>query len=244
MRHRYLFILLALLFCAACGDRNTPTTPTTPTTSTTTNATCSFTYKIDEQTVSFTNTSTGLTNCTWSFGDGSTSTEKDPVHTYEGGKYTVTLTGYDKASKKYSCSKNITIEEYQIPCPNVYITGYKLYKIGKNGKYYKVKITGTGLMGGAEDWGFQTVATPLLNSGDMPYTKMFSEPKLLDEIDWYGKYTVYVLWSNSENGSYTQILKQDINNTYPDDIYTQKKSEYVLTSNNGDTKIGILFSYK
>ncbi len=46
-------------------------------------------------TISFANTSTNATSYHWDFGDGNTSTEKDPQHTYqEAGTYNVELTGF------------------------------------------------------------------------------------------------------------------------------------------------------
>ena len=52
-----------------------------------------FTYTADGLTVIFTNTSTDGATYSWSFGDGTTSTEEDPSHTYGAdGTYTVTLT--------------------------------------------------------------------------------------------------------------------------------------------------------
>lgn len=55
-------------------------------------ATSGFTYTINGQTVSFTNTSVGATSYLWNFGDGQTSTLASPSHTYAtGGVYTVTL---------------------------------------------------------------------------------------------------------------------------------------------------------
>ena len=43
--------------------------------------------------VTFTNTSTGADTYLWNFGDGTTSTEKNPTHAYEGsGYYTIKLT--------------------------------------------------------------------------------------------------------------------------------------------------------
>ncbi len=48
--------------------------------------------------VNFTNTSMGAASFLWDFGDGMTSTEVSPVHSYvNGGSYTVTLTGLDAA---------------------------------------------------------------------------------------------------------------------------------------------------
>ncbi len=53
----------------------------------------SFSGTTSGNTVAFTNTSTGASSYSWSFGDGSTSTEANPVHTYmEDGIYSVILT--------------------------------------------------------------------------------------------------------------------------------------------------------
>lgn len=52
-----------------------------------------FTTAIDGYTVTFNNTTAGATSYKWDFGDGATSTDKSPVHTYAGkGKYVPTLT--------------------------------------------------------------------------------------------------------------------------------------------------------
>lgn len=56
------------------------------------NPTSSFTYTSNGLTVSFTNTSTNASDFLWNFGDGNTSIQQNPVHTYAtGGSYTVTL---------------------------------------------------------------------------------------------------------------------------------------------------------
>jgi len=57
------------------------------------NPDASFTWIENTFTVSFTNTSTGGGTYLWDFGDGNTSTDENPVHTYaSSGPYTVTLT--------------------------------------------------------------------------------------------------------------------------------------------------------
>jgi PKD repeat protein len=55
-------------------------------------------------TVTFTNTSTGATTYSWDLGDGNTSTDANPVHTYStGGFYTVTVTAINNnCSSSYS----------------------------------------------------------------------------------------------------------------------------------------------
>lgn len=51
-----------------------------------------YTANVDGYTVTFNNTTTGAQAFRWDFGDGSTSTETSPVHTYPGkGKYVPTL---------------------------------------------------------------------------------------------------------------------------------------------------------
>ena len=53
-----------------------------------------FDFSIDEYTVTFENLSKDATSYNWEFGDGSTSTEENPTHTYdEVGTYEVVLTG-------------------------------------------------------------------------------------------------------------------------------------------------------
>ncbi|MEM6633622.1 MAG: PKD domain-containing protein [Bacteroidota bacterium] len=55
--------------------------------------TASFTFTADELTVTFTNTSNDATSSSWDFGDGNTSTQASPTHTYDTtGSYTVVLT--------------------------------------------------------------------------------------------------------------------------------------------------------
>lgn len=57
------------------------------------NPTAAFTSEIDNKTVTFTNISERALSYAWDFGDGETSTEENPVHTYaESGEYSVTLT--------------------------------------------------------------------------------------------------------------------------------------------------------
>jgi len=68
-------------------------------------AVASFTNTINNLQVSFTNTSTNANGYTWNFGDGATSTDINPTHTYaSAGTYIVTLT----AASSQGCANGTT----------------------------------------------------------------------------------------------------------------------------------------
>ncbi len=75
-------------------------------------------------TVTFTNTSKNAENFEWNFGDGATSTEKNPVHTYTtGGTFTVKLTASNSDGSS-EITKNITIlEPVELPTANFSFSG-------------------------------------------------------------------------------------------------------------------------
>ncbi len=73
-----------------------------------------FTYVPNGLTVTFTNVSTvsGTVTYLWDFGDGETSTEKDPVHTYASkGEYNVKLTVTDSEGGDHTVSTKITVDK-------------------------------------------------------------------------------------------------------------------------------------
>lgn len=81
-----------------------------------------FTYDVDEGcvplTVSFTDTSTMTSGWLWYFGDGTTSTDQNPVHTYtEPGKFSVTLITTNTRGSDAEYKMNILNVH---PKPNVY----------------------------------------------------------------------------------------------------------------------------
>jgi len=84
---KYIFpgLLLAVM---AAGCKKDETNPA---------ADIFYTVSIEDRTVTFSNETTGAVSYKWDFGDGETSTEESPVHTYPGkGKYVPTLYATDK----------------------------------------------------------------------------------------------------------------------------------------------------
>lgn len=74
-----------------------------------------FTFEVDDTNpflVNFSNESINFEEAAWDFGDGETSTEDSPSHTYtEGGTYTVTLTVTNSEGESNEASQQITITD-------------------------------------------------------------------------------------------------------------------------------------
>ena len=69
-------------------------------------------------TISFTSQSTDATSYAWSFGDGSTSTQENPTHTYDApGEYWVELT----VSNELGCGDSLRYGPYRIALPEIQV---------------------------------------------------------------------------------------------------------------------------
>ncbi len=75
-----------------------------------------FSYVLDQaRTVTFTNTSVGADSYLWHFGDGDTSTETNPVHTYAAtGPYLVTLFAYGDCGTDYAQVQVDVVQFYAV----------------------------------------------------------------------------------------------------------------------------------
>ena len=110
---KLLWLLIPLLavsvLISGCGDDDDdpPVTGDDPI--------ASFQFTIDQTNflqVTFSNFSQNATSYDWDFGDGNSSAEKDPVHTYAaGGVYTVVLTAFNDAGTSAQRSETITITD-------------------------------------------------------------------------------------------------------------------------------------
>jgi PKD repeat protein len=88
-----------------------------------------FTYLADKFTVNFSDSSSGAIQYYWDFGDGTTSTEKDPVHTFTTGVFHVCHTAIN------DCGQDSICKTVQIDCPSP-LAGY-FYTID----YHSVQFT-------------------------------------------------------------------------------------------------------
>ena len=93
-----LLSIAIMLIYTSCTEEETPA------------PVASFSYEKAGLEVKFTNTSTNATTYTWNFGDGETSTEQSPTHTYpKYGKYTATLSVTGEGGTATSLPDEITL---------------------------------------------------------------------------------------------------------------------------------------
>ena len=195
--------------------------------------TASFTFKTEAPLkVVLTNTSTNATSYEWDFGDGTTSTEKNPTHRYESiGSYIITLVAKNPSgSQQYRVTVNI-------PKPKVYVTGIQYVKVGQEGMYYRSVCKDDDFL--TNTW-WSTNYTPMLKASNLPYTYTFSSPIEMTGLDGDEYYTVYVYWNDKTSGDGTQILKQKMY-TMAINLY---EDYYYIANDPNTTQIRILMSYK
>jgi len=69
-----------------------------------------FTFAVDQLKSTFTATDISASSYIWTFGDGDTSYEQDPIHYFDtGGNYDVKLTVTNKVGDKFFVTKTVTI---------------------------------------------------------------------------------------------------------------------------------------
>jgi len=111
---------------------------------------------VNYRTINFNNLSTESTNYVWDFGDGNTSTEKDPSFTFVAGEgtYPVTLTALDANNASTAITLDVVVQDVFVPLP--------------------VEILNGDFDGGSSDWKFSTFTggntNPFNSSSDGSFT--------------------------------------------------------------------------
>ena len=136
----------------------------------------------------FLNNSYNAEKFTWDFGDGETSTEKNPVHSYKNpGIYTVTLTAYDLRNNPMSLKKDSLITVRPVLLPGT-------YTIGKNSNLFKT----------TEDFN-QSIACGISGNIEIEFENgIYNDPLLLDSIKSFGgNYNISVKSASGNRDSVT-----------------------------------------
>lgn len=195
----------------------------------------SFTYKTAHPLkVILTNTSTNATSFEWDFGDGKTSTEKNPTHKYSGiGVYKVKLTA-KSGSKSDTYQTNI-----EVKAPSTCtMTGFSVIKIPTNNKYYQVQLTDDYIL--SKTTYFWT-SWFLLSSANLPYDYTLNSAKTLSIS---GEYVIRLYkYTGTGNPSSTQASgKGDWSaEISPSDL---KAYPETLTYSNSSASIKLIFQWK
>ncbi len=153
-----------------------------------------FTYVVDGLNVTFTNTSEGATSYKWDFGDGETSKEASPKHTYlSSGDYVVKLTAANADGGIGKKEQTVIVTG----AVKAYFTYVALE--GKAGKYGKILSFDASSSQNASSiaWDF----------GD---GKTGTEFKMNHEFPDFGKYTVKATVSGSEGMSDVYSIDVDV----------------------------------
>lgn len=80
----------------------------------------------DARLIKFSNLSTSATDYHWDFGDGNTSTDKEPVNLYPGeGMYSVTLTATDKLGATSQINKEVEVSVPEVYEPVIFEPGFE-----------------------------------------------------------------------------------------------------------------------
>lgn len=120
-------LLLYSLTIVNCSDDDAPMT-----------ALADFQFLIEDTRVTFNGKIENATEITWDFGDGSTSSEEDPVYVYtSSGNYTVSMTA-NGANGSFTETKEVTI----LPSFEILLTGGQGRPNGKSWKLKKAYTAG------------------------------------------------------------------------------------------------------
>ncbi|WMN12687.1 PKD domain-containing protein [Marivirga salinae] len=130
-----LYLIIGVMFFSSCGDDDVPSDPTMP-------QAC---FSTENEEVFAGVVASFNSDCSenaqyyaWDFGDGNTSTEANPTHTFdEEGIYSVTLTLVDSLERTNQSSKDITVLENPFTEHSGYIDSDEVWEEG----YHLVKGT-------------------------------------------------------------------------------------------------------
>ena len=127
-----------------------------------------FSYQKSDLTVTFTNTSQNANSYLWDFGDGNTSTQTSPVHTYSsGGTYNVTLT-----SSSSTCGNDVTSQTIILETAAANFTA----NVTQVCTAQNVIFTDNSTAATSWSWNFGAGASPATAATQGPHTITYSSP--------------------------------------------------------------------
>lgn len=228
MTTKEVLALMAVAAIALTGCKESKDVPTYPEPE----IKAEFEYIIQQpMTVVLTNKSENANTFRWSFGDGESSNERNPVHRYKKkGVYEIQLTASRINKGQQSAYATVKVEEPT----KIYISGFTVGKIPYENQYYRIKVI--------DDDFFTTtwVETEykLLSSVIVPYTANLKTPVLLSGIDEDNYYAMQLYYNTKNSGTGTQVVS-----------YKMTKEQILqypekLTGTSDNVSLTTYFSYK
>ncbi len=160
--------------------------------------TAAYTFVAEDLSVTFTNTSTGATSYAWDFGDGNSSTEENPMHSYaEAGTYTVILTA-EAGSSIATHQESVTVSA-PVGIGDSYETLPQVYPNPTSG------IVMINLEGQA---GSSTIKIYGLDGGLLYSEQKYSPGIHMVNISGYKSGTYLLQVDNDSNSSFQLIIKE------------------------------------
>lgn len=233
MKKIAIFLLAAMVVMAAACRTTGGHNPDEPINSGNTNrpVRAGFDYSLQQpMTVVLTNRSENASSFQWSFGDGESSTERNPIHRYKKkGVYEIELAASNNKERQ-SAYAVVKVEEPT----KIYITGFTIGKIPYENQYYRIKVIDDDLL--TTTW----VETDykLLSSVNVPYTANLINPVLLSGISEDNYYTMQLYYNTKNSGTGTRVA-----------AYKMTKEQILqyperLTGTSDNVSLTALFSYK
>ena len=152
-------------------------------------------YEVDDKVTFLANCSENASRYYWDFGNGSSSEEKNPVHTYtSSGTYTVELKVYSKNNKSFKSDfKTVTVKDRPVSVVITAIVLSSFPELNWNGGLWDIQglpdirfqiVDGTvTYMDGLEIGQNQEFSQPYVYYNDFPVTLTYSSNYLINVLD-------------------------------------------------------------
>jgi len=181
--------------------------------------------------IQFNDKSQNATSIEWDFGDGSTSDEKDPIHTFAAGNYTVTLTASnDNGTDTQTADVSAFKQEDPEPDPVLPVAGFEP---NVTSGYVPLTVKFDDKSSNADEWKW--------NFGDGESSEEKSPVHIYDSI---GKFTANLTVSNDNGTDSREVVISVTEEPTPEPDPITPKAFFTANATSGDAPLAVQFTDK